>query len=87
MLEAAQVIFERRTGLPMDVYDIAADAARMTAHSLFIWSESDAVVPPKATQSLADSWPNSRRSGVTGPDHRRVVRHPDVVRQAVEFLS
>ena len=77
---------ERRLGVPWSTLDVASFAAQMRTPLLVIHDREDAEVPWQEGAIIARAWPGARLSTTSGLGHRRLVRDPEVVRQAVDFL-
>ncbi len=77
---------ERRLGVPWSTLDVARFAPQMRTPLLVIHDREDAEVPWQEGASIAQAWPAATLSTTSGLGHRRLVRDPDVVREAVDFV-
>jgi pimeloyl-ACP methyl ester carboxylesterase len=78
---------ERRFAIDMDELAPVARAPRMTAALTVIHDADDREVPWQDGSRLAAAWPGARLVTTRGLGHRRLLRHPEVVAGAVEFLA
>lgn len=77
---------ERRFGVAWSTLDVGGFAARMRTPLLVIHDREDAEVPWQEGAGIAQAWPGATLSTTGGLGHRRLIRHPEVVREAVEYL-
>jgi len=63
-----------------------ANARRQVAPALFIHDTDDGDVPWQEGKRVADAWPGAEYLQTSGLGHRRILRDPDVVRAAVDFI-
>ncbi len=87
VLERMRVSSQRRIDFSWDDLDVRAMARRRATSLLVVHDTTDAVVPWSDGAAIADAWPHSRLVTTTGLGHSDVVRSPQVISQAVEFLS
>jgi pimeloyl-ACP methyl ester carboxylesterase len=68
---------------------IAADvnAAQLDLPALIIHDREDTEVPWHQAEQLARAWPGARLLLTRGLGHTRILRHRDVIRASVAFLS
>jgi len=92
---------EQRTGRPMAEFDAvtrAAAAARARSESadedtaatpslLVIHDHRDSVIPHTQGKAIAAAWQGAELLSTSRLGHHRILRDPDVVRSAVEFLG
>jgi pimeloyl-ACP methyl ester carboxylesterase len=78
---------ERRVGLSFEQLDLRALAPTMTTPLLVLHDREDDEVPWSQGAAIAERWPGARLVTTTGMGHRRILRDPDVVAQAVDFLA
>lgn len=78
---------ERRIAFSWNDLNVLVMARRRTTPLLVIHDAFDQVVPWTEGAAIVDEWPDSRLVTTRGLGHSDVVRTPDVVAQAVEFLS
>jgi pimeloyl-ACP methyl ester carboxylesterase len=92
---------ERRTGRPMSDFDAvtragAAAEARSAAADedteaapplLVIHDHRDGVIPHSQGSAIATAWQGAELLSTSGLGHHRILRDPEVVRSAVEFLG
>ncbi|HEY9349230.1 MAG TPA: alpha/beta fold hydrolase [Acidothermales bacterium] len=78
---------ERRLGVPLSYFDLAAMADELTTPPLLlIHDRDDQETSWKDSRVLADSWPDARLVTTTGLGHNRILADPAVVSTAVAFL-
>lgn len=78
---------ERRVGLSLEDLDIPRLARGLVTPLLVVHDRDDAEVAWDEGAAIAESWPGARLVTTTGLGHRRVLRAPEVLRQATDFLS
>ncbi|MFG1624985.1 alpha/beta fold hydrolase [Kribbella sp. NPDC049227] len=83
--------FQARFG-PMSSFRMGAIVAEIAAGRqlpplLLIHDRSDAETPYQGSVDLVGDWPGARLETSEGLGHRRVLRDPDLVKQAVGFLA
>jgi pimeloyl-ACP methyl ester carboxylesterase len=78
---------EARLGRPLTDFDALRIAARMRAPLLVIHDEQDRAVPVGAGRKLAGAWPEATLRVTQGLGHGRILRHPDIVRDTVAFIT
>lgn len=87
----------RATGMIMEIGAIAGrplEQARVALHvaaartpALLLHDPADAEVPIQQAEEIAAAWPGARLETVSGVGHRRILRSPEIVRRAVEFVG
>lgn len=83
----AQRRIEARFGYPFSDAKVTALAETLDAKLLIIHDEDDDDVPIAEGRTLAARWPGATLVETAGLGHRRIVRDPQVVEAAVDFLS
>lgn len=78
---------ERRFAIRMDDLAPVAQAPRRTTPLLVVHDRDDGEVPWDEGSRLAAAWPGARLVTTRGLGHRRLLRHPEVVAAAVDFLA
>ena len=78
---------QRRIGFSWSDLDIVALARRRTTPLLVIHDDTDDVIPWADGSAIAGAWPGSRLETTHGLGHSAIVRNPDVIAQAIAFLS
>jgi pimeloyl-ACP methyl ester carboxylesterase len=78
---------ERRFAVRMADLAPVAQAPRMTTPLVVVHDRDDGEVPWEDGRRLAAAWPAARLVTTRGLGHRRVLRDPTVVGEAVDFLS
>lgn len=66
--------------------DLPALCATQTAGLLLLHDPADREVPFSESERIAAAWPRARLQAVPGSGHLRMLRDPEVVRAAVEFI-
>jgi pimeloyl-ACP methyl ester carboxylesterase len=77
---------EERLGVPWSTLDVASLAPDMRTPLLVVHDREDSEVPWQEGAIIAQAWPGAALMTTSGLGHRRIVRDPDVVRDAVGFL-
>jgi pimeloyl-ACP methyl ester carboxylesterase len=77
---------EHRLGVPWSALDVQRFAPRMRTPLLVIHDREDAEVPWQEGALIAQAWPGATLSTTSGLGHRRLLRDPGVVREAVGFV-
>jgi pimeloyl-ACP methyl ester carboxylesterase len=70
-----------------DGWDLGAVARDRTTPALLIHDRDDAEIPYRESVKLAAAWPGARLSTTVNLGHRRILKDPDVVRDAVTFVA
>ena len=78
---------QQRIGFSWSDLDIIAVARRRTTPLLVIHDDTDEVIPWADGNAMAGVWPGSRLVTTHGLGHSEIARDPDVVAQAIAFLS
>jgi pimeloyl-ACP methyl ester carboxylesterase len=83
--------FEARFG-PMDSFRMQAVIPAVSARNplpplLVVHDRSDLETSYQGSVDVVDLWPGARLETSEGLGHRRVLRDPDLVKKAVEFLA
>jgi pimeloyl-ACP methyl ester carboxylesterase len=79
--------FERRLGVPMSALEVPAIARGARTPLLAFHDPEDREVPWHDAAAIAQAWPGARLIDVPRAGHHRILRDPDVIAQAVSFLS
>jgi pimeloyl-ACP methyl ester carboxylesterase len=78
---------ERRLGVSLSHFDVAAIADEISAPPLLIVHDrDDQETSWEASSALAEAWPDARLLTTTGLGHNRILADPAVVSAAVAFL-
>jgi pimeloyl-ACP methyl ester carboxylesterase len=83
---AAFRAYADRLGLPWERLRLRTLAADLSGPLLVIHDQEDRDVPLSSGAAVASAWPGAQLSTTQGLGHRRILRDPGVVRQAVDFL-
>lgn len=78
---------ERRFALSMNDLDVRPIAAKVDRPLLVIHDEGDTDVPLAAGRAVAAAAPQGQFIATTGLGHRRILKTPEVLQQAVAFLA
>lgn len=84
---AMQERIERAFGRPWKDFELPQSVAHVEADALVIHDAGDDDVPFSCGLALARAWPGARFLMTAGLGHRRILRQPSVVRDAIDFLS
>jgi pimeloyl-ACP methyl ester carboxylesterase len=78
----------RRVGLPMEAFDTPALHRSMPVPpTLVVHDGADREVGPEHGRAIADAWPGARLVVTEGLGHRRLLRDPAVIDEAVRFVT
>jgi pimeloyl-ACP methyl ester carboxylesterase len=86
MREAARRRIERRVGARMADLDVVAAAPALATPALVVHDRGDGEVPFADGAAIAAAWPGARLLATDGLGHRRLLRDPAVVAEAVAFV-
>jgi pimeloyl-ACP methyl ester carboxylesterase len=78
---------ERRFDMRFEDLSVPAMAPALDVPLLVVHDRDDAEVPWREGEAIAASWPGARLVTTDGLGHRRLLREPAVVEQAVRFLG
>lgn len=78
---------ERRIGLPFGALEPLDLAHDRTTPLLVVSDRHDREAPLETVRALARAWPGAELRITDGLGHRRILRDPAVVAEAVEFLT
>ena len=79
---------ERRVGMSLDEFDIAAHASALEPTSLLaVHDRDDRETPYLTTEALVAGWPGAELLTTHGLGHRRLLRDPDVVRTVTRTVA
>jgi len=79
--------FERRLGHRWDEFELPQSVRNVRARALVVHDAGDREVAPASGLSLARAWPGARFLRTEGLGHRAILRDPDVVSDAVDFIA
>jgi pimeloyl-ACP methyl ester carboxylesterase len=79
---------ERRVGAPMSHFELPAfGRTGAMPPTLLMHDRDDRSTPVDQSTAIADGWPGSQLHLTTGLGHNRLLRDPDVVARAVDFVT
>lgn len=82
---------EQRTGRPMSDFNAVGRASAVTDRALppllVIHDQQDRQIPFGMGKAIAAAWQGAELLSTKGLGHNRILRDPDVVRSAVEFVG
>ena len=79
--------FERRYGYRWADFELPNSVAHVKAEALVVHDADDRDVYPAAGLALARAWRGARWLATRGLGHRRILRDPSVVADAVDFIA
>ena len=82
-----QTRVEHRVGLPWTAFDVTRLAPALTVPVLVVHDRGDAEVPWQHGVAIARAWPGATMLATEGLGHRRILRSPEVLRAAVDFVA
>ncbi|MEW5927722.1 MAG: alpha/beta hydrolase [Gemmatimonadota bacterium] len=74
-------------GIPAGDVSVPASAPLMTVPLLAFHDRGDPEVPCSESEEIVAAWPGARLVATTGLGHREILRDPEVIRAAVDFLA
>jgi pimeloyl-ACP methyl ester carboxylesterase len=77
----------KRFGMVLDEVHAARVGPLMKSPLLVIHDDGDREIPFQAGEIVARSWPNAELVRTHGLGHRRILRDPDVIAKAVDFVA
>jgi pimeloyl-ACP methyl ester carboxylesterase len=84
---AMQERLERQLGKAWREFELPHAVANVRAQALVIHDAADDEVAPSSGLALAQAWPGARFLATHGLGHRRILRDPGVVRDAIDFIA
>jgi pimeloyl-ACP methyl ester carboxylesterase len=85
--ESMKLRIERRYGVPWTSFRIIEPAAAMRASLLVFHDRGDTKVPFSEGASIAAAWPGAQLIQTRGLGHHKILREPEVVFRAAQFLA
>jgi pimeloyl-ACP methyl ester carboxylesterase len=83
----AQKVIEKRFDVRFEELLPSGVAGRLTQPLLAIHDHDDREVTVEEVKRLAAAWPGAELRLTEGLGHRRILRDPEVLREAVEFVD
>jgi pimeloyl-ACP methyl ester carboxylesterase len=78
----------RRVGLPWETFDVPSlHRSAPVPPTLVVHDTADRELAPEHGRAIADAWPGARLLETEGLGHRRVLRDPAVIDEAVRFVT
>ena len=84
---AMQESLEQRLGRRWNEFELPASVAQVSAPALVIHDEQDRDVPLASGLALARAWRDARMVRTHGLGHRALLRDPEVVQDALDFIA
>lgn len=84
---AMQWRIEQRIGVKWQELEMPVAAASLIAKALVIHDEDDRDVRIESGLAVARAWPDARFKRTRGLGHRKILRDPEVIAAAVDFLT
>jgi pimeloyl-ACP methyl ester carboxylesterase len=79
---------ERRLGVPLSYFDVAAIADELsTPPVLIVHDRDDQETSWETSRALAGAWPDARLLTTTGLGHNRILNDPRIVAAAVDYID
>lgn len=79
--------FERRLGHRWDEFELPHSVSQVRAKALIVHDAGDREVAPSSGLALARAWPDGRFLRTEGLGHRAILRDPQVVEDAIDFIA
>jgi pimeloyl-ACP methyl ester carboxylesterase len=78
----------RRVGLPWETFDVPSlHRCAPVPPTLVVHDAGDRELDPEHGRAIADAWPGARLLETDGLGHRRLLRDPAVIAEAVRFVA
>jgi pimeloyl-ACP methyl ester carboxylesterase len=87
VMDAMRARSEAWLGESWDEFDVPKLARSQATPLLVVHDRDDAEVPWTDAAAIAGAWPGAKLLTTTGHGHRRILRDPAVVREAVSFVK
>ena len=84
---ALRARLERRAGLPWAAFDVPALAPARRVPLLVVHDRADREVPCAGAHAIAAAWPGARLVLTEGLGHWRLLRDPEVIAAALDFVA
>lgn len=84
---AMQWRFEQRYGVKWQSFEMPQAVANLAAKALVIHDSGDRDVNIESGLTVARSWPDARFKRTAGLGHRRILKSPAVIQDAVDFMA
>jgi pimeloyl-ACP methyl ester carboxylesterase len=89
--EAQQHLYQQmKASYGEDVWEVTAldkQLPRFAVPTLMFHDREDEITPYQSSAALAKAWPAARLVTTNGLGHRRILRDPQVIQQAVDFVT
>lgn len=79
--------FERSLGHRWDEFELPQSVRNVRAQALIVHDAGDREVTPASGLALARAWPGARFLRTEGLGHRAILRDPQVVADAIDFIT
>jgi pimeloyl-ACP methyl ester carboxylesterase len=79
--------FERALGRRWSEFELPGAVAKVRAPALVVHDREDAEVAFASGLALARAWKDARLAATSGLGHRRILRAPEVVQDAIDFIA
>jgi pimeloyl-ACP methyl ester carboxylesterase len=79
--------FEKRFAFEWEASEPLRIALGLSVPGLIIHDADDRFIPSSEGTELADAWPDGRLVTTTNLGHHRILRDPEVIASAVEFVA
>ena len=86
-IDRAYRLYEARTGISAEAFDIEAAVEKMNGKALFLHSMDDMHTPFSNSERLSSLWPNARLIMMTGLGHRSIASDPAAVSHILTFVA
>ncbi len=80
-------VVDRHVGVRADTLDVARIGAQLGVDALIVHDRDDREVPYTEAEALIGAWPAANLFATQGLGHSRILSDPNVVREAVGFLT
>jgi pimeloyl-ACP methyl ester carboxylesterase len=84
---ALRARLEQRAGLPWSAFDVPALAPARRVPLLVVHDRADREVPCADAHAIAAAWPGARLVLTEGLGHWRLLRDPEVIAAALDFVA
>ena len=79
--------WQQKLGVELASLDAGFYARNLRSKALVIHDQHDKEVPVQAGFTIAENWPDAKFVATTQLGHRRIIREPAIIEQAIQFIG
>lgn len=88
VMEVVDATFYATHGYSLrDNVSTVTNVRHLSSKALIIHDEDDSDLHWHCGKNVADAWPDARFIKTKGLGHRRIIRNPEVIKTAVDFIN